>query len=145
MPRAAGAMHAAGRRRRAAHAGGLRRGAAGAVAGPIVRPIDTPVAAGGAPVSDRDLLDAFRTPQATALTTWIEEAAKVTTRDVRDELEALVDATGALKLAPTPPLTTLAVSSADLLTRLAPDRTVVDAMRGRLSTGLIDFDVFAGD
>ncbi|HWH95693.1 MAG TPA: hypothetical protein VNT03_17670 [Baekduia sp.] len=124
---------------------GLSPTAAGGLAGTIVRPVHVPVVAGAAPVSDRELLDSFRTPQATALATWIEEAAKVTTLDVRAELQALVDATGALKLAPTPPRDTLAVTSSELLTRLAPDRTVVDAMRGRLSTGIVAFDAFADE
>lgn len=118
--------------------------AAGDLVGSIARPVaDRPIA-GAAPISDRDRLDRFRTPQGTLLATWIERAAQVTVADVRMQLTALVEAPGALELGVTPHRDVLAVRRDDLMSRLDPSRTVIDTMRARLNTGLLNFDAFAG-
>jgi hypothetical protein len=118
--------------------------AAGDLIGSIVRPVPDRPTPGAAPISDRDRLDRFRTPQGTLLATWIERAAQVTVADVRSQLTALVEAPGALELGVTPHRDVLTVHRDDLLSRLDPSRTVIDTMRARLNTGLLTFDVFAG-
>jgi hypothetical protein len=118
--------------------------AAGGVLGSIARPVGRQPGRGPEPVSDRDRLDQFRTPQGTVLGTWAERAAEVTVSDVRRQLTAVVEATGALALGLTPHRNVLAVRKEDLLLRLDPDRTVIDTMRARLKTGLVEFDPFLG-
>jgi hypothetical protein len=116
----------------------------GPAAGRLLGSINRPAAAPEHNASERERLDRFMTPQATLLGTWAERAAQVSVLDVRAELSALVDMPGALALATTPDRDALNVRKQDLLLRLDPDRTVVDAMRARLNTGLISFDAFAG-
>ncbi|MEP6811840.1 MAG: hypothetical protein ABI990_02500 [Actinomycetota bacterium] len=113
--------------------------AAGALLGSINRHVAAPDGDG----SERERLDRFRTPQATVLATWAERAAQVSVLDVRAELSALIDLPAALALAETPQRNALDVRKQDLLLRLDPNRTVVDAMRARLDTGAISFDPFA--
>jgi hypothetical protein len=143
--RTAGAEMLRGGALRGAHRpAGLSATAAGRLVGSIVRPVSVARPVEAVAISDRERLDRFVTPQGRLLATWIEQAAKVTVEDVRTELTALVEETGALALAVTPPRDVLAVRRDDILTRLDPTRTVIDTMRARLSTGLLDFDAFAG-
>jgi hypothetical protein len=121
-------------------AGGLSPTAAGRVSGSIVRPVNPPI--GAAALSDRERLDRFRTADSTDLSTWIERANMVTVADVRAGLKTLVESPSALTLARTPVRDVLAVNSSDLLGRLDPSRTVVGAIRARVSTGLLAFDPF---
>jgi len=132
--------------------GGAARGRAASVGRPpeafaevgrsIVRPVPVAARAGAVALSDRERLDQFRTPQGTQLATWIEKAERITVADVRAQVGALINSTGALALAGTPARDLLAVQRSDLLARLEPSRTVVDTMRARLGTGTIAFDVF---
>jgi hypothetical protein len=59
-------------------------------------------------------------------------------------VDALVSATGALRLPTTPERAVLAVAKDDVLRRLEPNRTVVEATRARLSLGGRAFDPFLG-
>lgn len=121
---------------------GLSERVSGGLAGPILRPPD-PVAAGV--LTERQRLDRMATPQSTLLSTWLEQAAKVTVDDVRGQIAALVDAPSALKLALTPERAPLAVTRTSVLARLDPNRTVLDTMRARLEVGSLAFDPFAGE
>jgi hypothetical protein len=123
---------------------GLSGVAAGGLIGSIVRPQPIVAPAGGVvPVlTDRQRLDRFRTPQGTILGTWIERANSVTVTQLRGQMTSLVEATGVLKLALTPTRDVLTVRSDDLLTRLHPDRTVIDTMRARLNLGAVSYDAF---
>jgi len=94
--------------------------------------------------TERVRLDQFRTPQATALATWLERANAVKIADIRAHVVDLVQVSGALALRPTPPRDTLAVRRNDILQRLQPSRTVIDTMRARLDLRGLAFDVFAG-
>ena len=118
--------------------------AAGGVLGSIVRPVGRAPGRSREPVSDRDRLDRFSTPQGTVLATWAKRAAEVTVTDVRMQLAALVEAPGALGLGLTPQRNVLTVKKEDLLLRLDPNRTVIDTMRARLRKGLVEFDPFLG-
>lgn len=117
--------------------------ASGTLLSSITRPAGA-VPGGAAALGERERLDRLRTPQGTLLGSWIERAEKVTTLDVRAQLTALVDGPGALKLAPTPKREVLSVTSTDLLGRLDPNRTVVDATRARLDASALAFKVFDG-
>jgi hypothetical protein len=127
-------------------AGGVARlspRASGRALGSIVRPVALATGANGARSrSDGDRLERFRTPQGTQLATWIETAERVTVADVRAQVAALVEASGALALAVTPSRDVLAVGRQELMSRLDPTRTVIDAMRARIDTGLLNFDAF---
>ncbi len=122
----------------------LSPSASGALLGSIIRP---EVPAGGlaaavaAPIPER--LDRIRTPQGTALATWLERASSITVDQVRAEIASLIAGPGALALAGTPVRAPLAAGRIEIMARLDPGRTVVDAMRSRLSLGLVAFDVFA--
>lgn len=116
----------------------------GRAAGSLLGSITRPTAASNGDASERERLDRFRTPQATVLATWAERAAQVSVLDVRAELSALINAPAALALAETPQRNTLNAGKQDILLRLDPNRTVVDAMRARLDTGALSFDAFAG-
>jgi hypothetical protein len=139
---------------------GLSARASGGMLGSIVRPVVEPAAPVAVPVrggpvrggpvvvpvpalTDRERLDVFRTPQGTVLGTWLEQAAKVTVAQLREQMTTLVDSAGVLALAPTPQLDVLSVRRGDLLSRLHPDRTVIDTMRARLNPGLLAYDAFA--
>lgn len=123
---------------------GVSATAAGARVVSIQRPVSATEREAGVVVSEPERLDDFRTSQGTELATWLEQAQRVTVTDVRGELFALVEATGALALDPTPRRDVLAVQKDDLLRRLDPTRTVIDTMRARLSLGKVSFDAFAG-
>jgi len=125
---------------------GLSAAAAGrpavAIAPPVGREAHAPAAA---MPNDAVRLGQFRTPQATALATWLERANRVSVADVRAHIADLVDATGALALRPTPKRDTLSVRREHVLQRLRPTRTVIDTMRARLDLGGLGFNVFADD
>lgn len=125
---------------------GLSAATAGRPAAAIAPPVgrDAHAAAAAMP-SDEVRLGQFRTPQATALATWLERANRVSVTDIRAHIADLVEATGALALRPTPKRDTLAVRREDVLQRLRPTRTVIDTMRARLDLGGLGFDVFADD
>ena len=106
----------------------------------IQRPVFGGEREDGVEITERERLDQFRTVEGTQLATWLEQAQRVTVTDVRSQLSTLVDMSGALTLAPTPPRDALAVTKDDLLRRLDPTRTVIDTMRARLNTGLLGFD-----
>lgn len=118
--------------------------ASGALLGSIIRP---EVPAGGLAAAiaapTRERLDRIRTPQGTALATWLERASSITVDQVRAEIVTLIAGPGALALAGTPVRAPLAVGRTEIMARLDPGRTVVDAMRSRLSLGKVAFDVFA--
>lgn len=123
---------------------GLSDVAAGRVSGTIGRfeAIETPPI-GVARPTERERLDRLRTPQGTALASWLDAAASVTVHTIRADIERSIDFGGVLTLPATPVLAPPSVSSADLLARLEPDRTVVESMRARLSLGRLTFDPFA--
>lgn len=123
---------------------GLSATAAGARVVSIQRPVAATEREDGVVIPERERLDEFRTSQGTELATWLEQAQRVTVTDVRSELFALVEATGALVLDRTPARDVLALQKDDLLRRLDPTRTVIDTMRARLSLGKVGFDAFAG-
>ncbi|MEO7061026.1 MAG: hypothetical protein ABI083_14990, partial [Lapillicoccus sp.] len=111
---------------------------AGRVVGPVRRiPVDIPAGDGGVQLTDAARIDRLITPQGTELATWLEQAVRVTNDDIRAQMAQLVTDVGVLDLALTPTLDTLSVTKAEVLQRLQPSRTVVDAIKGRLSTGTI--------
>lgn len=119
----------------------LSERAAGHLRGPIVRPEPTGPA-GARSVPDSERLARFRTHHGTQLATWIEAAEGVAVTEVRAQVTTLVEASGALALATTPRRDILAVSREELLSRLAPARTVIDTMRARLDSRPLNFDAF---
>ena len=120
--------------------------AAGGLIGIINRvPPDATIPAGGtaAVLTDAARIDRLITPQGTQLATWLERAAAVTTDEIRGQMAQLVADVGVLHLAATPTLSALTITRDEVLQRLQPSRTVVDAIRGRLSTGgLVPADWF---
>ena len=111
---------------------------AGGLLGAIHRvPPDATVPAGGtaAVLTDAARIDRLITPQGTQLATWLERAVAVTNDEIRSQMAQLVTDVGVLQLATTPTLSALSVTRDEVLQRLQPSRTVVDAIRGRLSTG----------
>lgn len=124
----------------------LSAAAAGRPAVGIAAPVGREARSVGGPIpTDEVRLDQFRTPQATALATWLERANRVGVTDIRTHIADLIDATGVLALRPTPSRETLAVRREAVLQRLHPTRTVIDTMRARLDLGGLGFDVFADD
>ena len=108
--------------------------ARGRVDVPIDRPVAVGAAGGGvrAVLTDQERLERISTPQGRQLAAFVERADRVTVTEMRADLAGLVAGTGALALASTPVRDTLAVTRADLVTRLDPARTVVAATSARL-------------
>lgn len=94
-----------------------------------------PAGASPPPLTDAARIDRLITPQGTQLATWLERAVTVTNDEIRGQMAQLVADVGVLQLAVTPALSALSVTRDEVLHRLQPARTVVDAIRGRLSTG----------
>ncbi len=137
---------------------GLSEAAAGRLVGSIVRPVASSsglgttaapghgrrgrvargsTGAGGpvAPVTDAVRAERMITAQGRQLATWLERADRVSVEAIRADAARLVDSTGVLGLATTPPRDVLAVGKAQLLARLDPARTVIDSVQGRLRGG----------
>lgn len=143
---------------------GLPPTAAGSLAGSINRPLPHGGLGGGPagrpggggpggrgpvrwvpqPLSEAQRIARLLTTQGQQLAAFVQRADRVSVSDLRAQAQVLVDGPGALALPPTPARPALAVDRADLLARLDPARTVVDATRGRLQAGaLVPADWFA--
>ncbi|MFT4216666.1 MAG: hypothetical protein QM619_05700 [Micropruina sp.] len=90
----------------------------------------------GRVVTRAEKLTAMDTAQGNALGVWVASAARVSALDLRDHIDSVVASVGVLDLAGTPARDAMAASADQVLARLDPTRTIVDATRARLSVGL---------